>query len=153
HTAAIDFFTDLSVYLPVDGVLFDDDAYMLPGERLSDSGDSSAVAKAQAIDGLLDDVRSAVRAWRPEAKFARNIYAPVVEQSGVHPGFSQDFARSLQSGDLTVVMAYARMEGHQADATQWTSALTRRALRRWKSPGGGTASPPVMIKLQAYDWE
>ncbi|HEU5361522.1 MAG TPA: poly-beta-1,6-N-acetyl-D-glucosamine N-deacetylase PgaB, partial [Candidatus Deferrimicrobiaceae bacterium] len=32
RNAAIDFFTDLAVYLPIDGVLFDDDAYMLEGE-------------------------------------------------------------------------------------------------------------------------
>jgi biofilm PGA synthesis lipoprotein PgaB len=153
HTAAVDFFTDLAVYLPIDGVLFDDDAYMLPGERLSGNGDSSAVAKAKAIDGLLDDVRSAVRAWRPEARFARNLYAPVVEQSGVHPEFSQDFERCVRSGDLAVVMAYARMEGHQADAARWTTALTWRALRRWKSSGARASAAPVMIKLQAYDWD
>src|SRR5439155_25593379 len=40
HRAAIDFYTDLAVYLAVDGVLFDEDAFMAPGERLAVSHSS-----------------------------------------------------------------------------------------------------------------
>src|SRR5207244_34379 len=89
--AAIDFYTDMAVYLPIEGILFDDDAYLLRGESLNGSMNSNPSAKAAAIETLLDDCRNAVRVWRPGCRFARNIYAPVVERNGLHPGFSQDF--------------------------------------------------------------
>ncbi len=152
--AAIDFFTDIAVYLPVRGVLFDDDAYMLADERLRGSGESSPAAKSEAIRGLIEEIKAAVLAWRPDCRFGRNIYAPAAERDGVHPGFSQDLARFLPDYDLTVVMAYARMEGHRADAGDWAASLARRAARAWiPSPGERSAFTPVMLKFQAYDWK
>jgi hypothetical protein len=38
--AAIDFYTDLAVYLPINGILFDDDAYMLEDEELNGTTDA-----------------------------------------------------------------------------------------------------------------
>ncbi len=152
--AAIDFFTDIAVYLPIQGVLFDDDAYMLADERLGGSGASAPAAKSEAIRGLIEEIKAAVLAWRPDCRFGRNIYAPAVEHDGVHPGFSQDLAQFLRDYDLTVVMAYARMEGHRPDAGKWAAALARRAARAWvPAPGELSASPPVMLKFQAYDWK
>lgn len=153
QTAAIDFFTDIAVYLPIDGVLFDDDAYMLEGERLRGSADSSPAAKSAAMRELIERLKKAVLAWRPECRFGRNIYASVVEKDGVSPRFSQDFAQFLRDYDLTVVMAYARMEGHEKDAGAWAESLARDAVRRWTPPKGRESeAPPVMLKLQAYDW-
>jgi biofilm PGA synthesis lipoprotein PgaB len=151
--AAIDFYSDMAVYLPIDGVLFDDDAFMLKEESLNGSLASGPAAKAEAIDGMLDDIRAAVRAWRPGCEFGRNLYAPVVERNGLHPGFSQDFARCLRDYDMTVVMAYSRMEGHQKDAQRWIASLARKAQQRWKPVSGRKGEPaPFLIKLQAYDW-
>jgi len=153
HRAAIDFYTDLAVYLPIDGVLFDDDAFMLPGERLNAGRAADARAKADAIDALLDDIRTAVRAWRPSCKFGRSVYAPVVDVAGAHPGFSQDLGEALAGYDLTVVMAYDRAEGHEEDAERWIRSLGRRALARWRPPRGREAEPPpLLLRLQAYDW-
>ena len=63
--AAVDFFTDIAVYLPVEGVLFDDDAYMLEGERLRRNRSASPAAKSEAIRSLVAEVQAAVLAWRP----------------------------------------------------------------------------------------
>ena len=151
--AAIDFFTDIAVYLPIDGILFDDDAFLLQGERLRGSGDGSPVAKSAAIHGMIEEIKAAVLAWRPDCLFARNLYAPVMEQDGIHPGFSQDFGRFLGDYDLTVVMAYDRMEGHREDPAGWVESLARRAIRTWiPPPGQQSEAPPVLFKLQAYDW-
>jgi biofilm PGA synthesis lipoprotein PgaB len=151
--AAVDFYTDLAVYLPIEGVLFDDDAYMLQGESLNGSKRSTPEQKAEAIRGLHEEIRAAVRAWRPRCRFARNLYAPVVERNGIHPGFAQDYAQCLRDYDLTVVMAYVHMEGHAKDAARWIASLTRRAQQRWTPPPGEAGQPaPVVIKLQAYDW-
>ena len=151
--AAIDFFTDIAVYLPIQGVLFDDYAYMLADERLRGSGASAPAAKSEAIRGLIEEIKAAVLAWRPQCLFARNIYAPAVERDGVHPGFSQDFGEFLRDYDLTVIMAYAHMEGHANDPGAWAAMLARRVAGIWVPPPGQEGwPPPVMLKFQAYDW-
>ncbi|MGE5188840.1 MAG: poly-beta-1,6-N-acetyl-D-glucosamine N-deacetylase PgaB, partial [Gemmatimonadota bacterium] len=151
--AAVDFLADIAVYLPIQGVLFDDDAYMLGGESLAGSGASSPDAKSEAMRALVEELKAAVLAWRPQCRFARNIYAPAAERDGIHPDFSQDFGQFLRDYDLTVVMAYARMEGHGKDAGDWAVALGRRATARWIPPPGQERwAPPVMLKFQAYDW-
>src|SRR3972149_5567307 len=109
--AAIDLFTDIAVYLPIQGVLD----------------------------------------WRPECRFGRNTPAPAVEKEGVHPGYSQDFGQFLKDYDLTVVMAYARMEGHVKDAEAWAESLARRASRKWVPQRGRELdAPPGMPKFHAY---
>ena len=154
RAAAVDFFTDIAVYLPIEGVLFDDDAYMLAGERLKGSRSSSAREKSEAMRGLIEEIKAAVLAWRPECLFARNLYAPAVEKDGAHPDFSQDLEQFLRDYDLTVVMAYARMEGRRKDADRWVESMARKVVKRWSPPKGRELeAPPVMFKLQAYDWE
>jgi biofilm PGA synthesis lipoprotein PgaB len=154
--AAADFFTDLAVYLPIDGVLFDDDAMMLPGERLAGSDADDPARKAAAIRELLEGCKAAVRAWRPDCQFARTIDAPVVEVSGIHPGFAQDYEEGLRDDDLTVVAAYPWMEGQGHDPARWVGKIARRALGRWASSRPGSPAPPanapVLLMLQAYDW-
>jgi biofilm PGA synthesis lipoprotein PgaB len=152
--AAIDFFSDIAVYLPIDGVLFDDDLYMLPGESLNGSLAKDAGSKAAAMRALVEDVKATVLGWRPECQFGRNVYAPVVDRNGVDPRFCQDFAQCLSDYDVTAVMAYARMEGHAKDAERWVGNLTRKAFRRWRPPPGSAPTlAPILIKLQAYDWD
>jgi biofilm PGA synthesis lipoprotein PgaB len=153
RAAAVDFFTDIAVYLPIEGVLFDDDAYMLAGERLKGSSSSSAGEKSEAIRGLIEEIKAAVLAWRPDCVFGRNLYAPAVEKDGPHPDFSQDLGQFLRDYDLTVVMAYARMEGRRKDAERWVESMARRVIRKWSPPKGRELeAPPVMFKFQAYDW-
>ncbi len=151
--AAVDFFSDIAVYLPVEGILFDDDAYLTEGERLRRNRPSTPGAKSEAIRKLVEEVKAAVLAWRPNAAFGRNLYAPVAERDGVHPGFSQDLSQFLSDYDLTVVMAYARMEGHEKDAETWIRKLAERVERKARAYAfrdGGL--PPAMLKFQAFDW-
>jgi biofilm PGA synthesis lipoprotein PgaB len=153
RAAAIDFFTDVAVYLPIEGVLFDDDAYMLSGEKLKGNRSSSAREKSEAMRGLIEEIKAAVLAWRPDCVFSRNLYAPVVEKDGAHPDFSQDLDQFLRDYDLTVVMAYARMEGRRKDAVRWVESMARRVNKKWSPPKGRELeAPPVMFKFQAYDW-
>jgi poly-beta-1,6-N-acetyl-D-glucosamine N-deacetylase len=153
RAAAVDFFTDVAVYLPIEGVLFDDDAYMLAGEKLKRSRSSSPREKSEAIRGLIEEIKAAVLAWRPGCLFGRNLYAPAVEKDGAHPDFSQDLGQFLRDYDLTVVMAYARMEGRRKDAERWVESMARRVIRKWSPPKGRELeAPPVMFKFQAYDW-
>lgn len=152
--AALDFISDIAVYLPVEGILFDDDAYLGEGERLRGDHPSTPGAKSEAIRNLIEEVKAAVLAWRPNSGFGRNLYAPVAERDGVHPKFSQDLSQFLSDYDLTVVMAYARMEGHEKDAAAWTRKLAGRVGQKagpYAVRDGGL--PPVMLKFQTYDWK
>jgi len=151
--AAVDFYSDIAVYLPVHGILFDDDAFLLEGERLAGSGERSPEGKSAAVREWIEEVKAAVLAWRPGSLFARNLYVPAMEVDGVHRGFSQDFDQYLADYDLTVVMAYDRMEGHREDREAWVESLARRAIRSWVPlRGQESEAPPVLFKLQAYDW-
>jgi len=151
--AAVDWFTDIAVYLPIHGILFDDDAFLLEGERLRGSGEDSPDAKSAAVRGMIEEIKAAVLAWRPNCLFARNLYAPAMAREGIHPRFSQDLSQFLRDYDLTVAMAYTRMEGHREDGADWVESLARRAIREWVPPPGQEGEPPpVLLKLQAYDW-
>ena len=150
--AAIDFYTDLAVYLPIEGVLFDEDASILPDESLRRSPTAGPAAKADATRGLLQDLEAAVRAWRPDCEFGRVIPAPIVDRTGAPAGFSQDYELSLRDHDLTVLRAPAR------SVLRWTvpgprvGELARFAVKRWSPPPGRGPEPaPVMIELQACD--
>jgi poly-beta-1,6-N-acetyl-D-glucosamine N-deacetylase len=152
--AAVDFFTDLAVYLPIDGVLFDDDAMMRPGERLSLAARADARAKSVAIRELIEACKQAVRAWRPECRFARAIPAEVVMRSGVDPRFALDYAECLASDDFTVVMAGAATHPGRPPSVREVERLARRAVARWNAdPRSAHASvpPPVLLMLPAYD--
>ncbi len=126
-------------------MLFDDDAFMLPNEKLRESGTTDPRAKSDAIRQMIDEIMRTVRAWRPEAEFGRNIYALAAEHDGLYPMFAQDLDEYLRDYDLTVVMAYAHMEQHGDDSGPWVHRLVGKVLGRWRA--GGRA--PVLFKLQA----
>jgi len=166
--AAIDFVTDLAVYLPLDGVLFDDDAAMAADERLALSGAADAESKARAIDALVADCRDAVRAWRPACTFARNVDAAVVESDGVDRAHAQDFDRIVRDNDVAVVMAYGAAAMPPSAARRWVGALGKRAVARADAalrsarkeavahgappPAAAAGASRVLVKLPAYDW-
>ncbi len=150
--AAIDFLTDLAVYAPLDGVVFDRDAAMAGDERLTFERAARPRDKAEAIDGLLGHCRDAVRAWRPECRFGRIVDAAVVEVSGVHPGLAQDYARIVRDQDVTIVAADPARTGHDSDAARWVERVGRRAVDRAKpSRNDPTANARVVLELTALD--
>ena len=104
--------------------------------------------KAQAIDRYLADLTGVVRAYRPCAKIARNIYSEVVTNPEAATWFAQDLPSFLRNYDYTVVMAYSRMEkiGDKAKARRWF----REMFDRVKTAHG---TDKVIFKVQAYDWD
>lgn len=166
--AAIDFVSDLAVYAPLDGIVFDDDAAMAPNERLAMAGSAEARDKALAIEDLLSRCRDAVRSWRPDCSFARVVDADAVTVTGTDPLHAQDFARIVGDYDLTVVSVPVAA-GPDPDASRRIERLARRGIEGWRaeiarlagagigallSNSGGVPIPtssPVMIEFDAYD--
>jgi biofilm PGA synthesis lipoprotein PgaB len=148
--AAVDFFTDLAVYLPIDGVLFDDDARLAPGERLAGDRRHDVARGAEAIRGLIEACKSSVRAWRPGCRFGRSVPAEVAERRGLDPHLAQDFDECLRLDDLTVVTLGSRGGRPSAGAIR---KLARTAVGRWRAvhPGEPAGPPPVLLVLPAFD--
>jgi biofilm PGA synthesis lipoprotein PgaB len=164
--AVVDFFTDLAVYLPVDGILFGGDARVDAGERLAGSTGNDPAAQAAALNELIAQCRTAVRAWRPECRFGRVYDAVAAGVPGIDAGSSQDLDQAFVDGDLAVVAlrpaasrsadpGTARRELRRAGED-----LARRVVKRWKAhqgrtPAAGAAAlsrrspPPVLVELEA----
>ncbi len=154
RAAAVDFFTDLAVYLPIDGVLFDDDAMMRRGERLAGEVPAGTEERTGAIRGLIEACKQAVRAWRPECRFARVLPAGVVLRAGVDPGTAQDFSECLAHDDLTIVVPDSPRGGVPAWSARDVRHLAQRALARWDATArvsDAAVAPPVLLLLPAYD--
>ncbi len=131
--AAADFFTDMAVYLPIDGVLFDDDAVLLPGERLASRPVATPAERAQAVDGLITGIEAAVRAWRPECRFGRVGGSEGVLSEGASSETAQNFGQMLQSMDRIVVRADAGDPAFARDPQRWVQVVGRRAIERWRA--------------------
>jgi biofilm PGA synthesis lipoprotein PgaB len=161
--AAVDFLTDLAVYLPFDGVLFDDGAVMAP--RVRAARGAARAGDAVATRELIEACKAAVRAWRPDCRFACSIDAGAVEANGTRGGFEPELEACLREDDLTVVRVYPWMRDANRDSTRWAGRVARRAIERWKSirppasRSGGDPAPassanvPVLLMLEAYDWK
>ena len=146
--AAEDLWSDLAVYLPIDGVLFDDDAALGSDERLAGDSTATPAQRAAAIRGLLEECKRAVRAWRPECRFARRLPAAAVERSGVDPASAADLDDSFAHDELAVVDAGRSARKPASPAT--VERLARRAVARWRGvrrPG----AVPLLLMLAARD--
>ncbi len=147
HAAAMDLMSDLAVYLPFDGVVFDDDASLSPREHLA--GDSVAALGRQRdeIRALLEDCKRAVRAWRPGARFARVVPAASLERTGVDPASSIDLDDCFRRDDLVLLETSSAVRDGSPAAVE---RLARRAMARWRTLGHRDEAP-VVFMLAARD--
>lgn len=150
--AAVDWLTDLAVYLAIDGVLFDDDASMAAHERLANHGSRDPSAKSVAIRGLLEECKQAVRAWRPECRFARTLPTRALEWPGVSPEHAIDLEDPWTHDELVVVplpvpnglLALTRFPEAE------TERFARNAVSRWRAPGRKGA-PPILFMVPSHE--
>lgn len=161
-------YQDLAAGALISGVLFQDDAYLTDfedfhplalrafGAHLGRSvtpemlaGDSGLARpwmhfKTDRLMAYIDGLAAAVRTYRPDARFARNIYARVVLQPAAEQWFAQNYDLFLKRYDYVVVMAYPQMENARRPIS-WIKDLCAAADRpRMKDK--------TVFKLQAYDW-
>ncbi len=162
-------YEDLASHSLIKGILFQDDAYLTDyedfhpaameryAEHFGDSeikkaaGENSEMAekwarfKTEALIEYTQKLKKSVTKYRPNALFARNLYAKVVEEPDSELWFAQNYELFLRNYDHVVVMAYPRMEGVKNPA-KWLKELAGRA----KDVPQGLEK--TVFKLQAYDW-
>ncbi len=163
-------YRDLAAHVLLDGILFQDDLYLteeedfhpaalkvfqaryhmeLTPDRLSEEDVQRKwiALKTDTLTQYTRELMEVVRAYRPKATFARNLYSSVVINREAGNLFSQDFDDFLNHYDYTVIMAYARMEGkRKGRATRdWFKKIWEETVRR-------QAQEKVVFKIQSYDW-
>ena len=163
-------YEDLAAYNQIDGILFQDDAYLNDHEDMhplalqafaqtldadvsldqmlaeGEVQDRWTAFKTGALNGFIDDMLRAARRFRPECLAARNIYAEPVLNTNAETWFAQNWEDYLKKYDYAVVMAYPRME-KAANDKEWLRNLARTALR------SHDAYPKAVFKLQTYNWD
>jgi biofilm PGA synthesis lipoprotein PgaB len=162
-------YEDLAAGSQIEGVLFQDDAYLTDHEDVHPlalkafeeavghpvtianlSADPELQArwsdfKTRALMDYLDYMKAGVRKFRPLAGFARNLYANVLVNPASQAWFAQNYEDFLKTYDYVVVMAYPQMEKAKKPLP-WLQGLAEKALA---SPLAGNKT---IFKLQTYDW-
>ncbi len=163
-------YEDLGKYCHIDGVLFQDDAYLTDSEdfspfaikcyekllgkkiSLEDLKKDPALKnrwtwiKTKTLDDFTECLINKVRKYRPQAKSARNIYASVVNNPEAQEWFSQNYGDFLRKYDSVVIMAYPVMEG-TTDPKRWLRKLVNNT-RKYPDSISKT-----VFKIQARDWK
>ena len=163
-------YEDLAIHASFSGLLFHDDAY------LSDFEDASSTAMRIYQDfwhlpGSLQQIRSKpvlfsqwtndkirtltnwtqtlterVRAFRPNIKTARNMYAEVALNPASETWFSQSLDNFLANYDYTAILAMPFLE-KAIEPQRWLKKLVTSVARK---PG---ALKRTVFELQSIDWQ
>ena len=161
-------YEDIAAYSQIHGILFQDDAYLTDNEDYHSSAVSSYKARfgkdfitmvkdpelslkwaRYKTDVLIDfskNLMEGVRKYRPNAHFARNLYARILTDPESEVWFAQNYELSLQAYDQVIIMAYPQMENVNKPS-EWLKGLVKKAK---EFPHG---IEKTVFKVQAYDWQ
>ncbi len=163
-------YEDLAAHSQIHGILFQDDAYLTDredyhpsalaqyhqafGREISEAALKAdqdlaikwARFKTESLVHFTKQLEARVRRYRPEARFARNLYASVLMQPASEEWFAQNYDVFLAAYDYVVVMAYPAMEGIK-NPSEWLSEMVQSV----KKCDEGIEK--TVFKLQAYDWK
>ena len=162
-------YEDLAAHSQIHGVLFQDDAYLTdkedfhpialenyrdffgkeisPHEFQKDSKLAMEWAryKTEVLIEFTKDLQERVRKYRPNATFARNLYATVLTDPESEKWFGQSYELFLRHYDYVVVMAYPQMEKIKRPLS-WLQGLVNTTR------GFPHGLEKTVFKIQAYDW-
>jgi biofilm PGA synthesis lipoprotein PgaB len=161
-------YASLAASAPIDGVIFQDDCYLNDFEDFNPAAIAAAKErriilnasgtprasdmknwtklKTGRLNQLTLELAAEVRRYRPDALFARTLYAPVVAQPKSEEWFAQSYPDSLRLYDYAVIMAYPKMEKAE-NGEAWLAKLVESAKKNDPSLS------KTVFKLQSYDWE
>ncbi len=163
-------YEDLSTHAQIHGILFQDDAYLTDREDLHPSALSSyrehfgkdfifhnldkdpellkrwSEYKTDILIDFTKNLIAGVMKYRPEAKYARNIYASLITKPESEEWFAQNYDKFLTSYDQVVIMAYPRLEKIRKPSP-WLKELVRKTK---EFPKG---IEKTVFKIQSFDWQ
>ncbi|MDX1762726.1 MAG: poly-beta-1,6-N-acetyl-D-glucosamine N-deacetylase PgaB [bacterium] len=162
-------YEDLASHAFFSGLLFHDDAYLSDFEDAGpealktyrtwgfdqDMGairnDEAVFAawsrkKTEALAAFTDGLAATVRAFRPDIRTARNLYAVVVSDGDGEKWLGQSLDLFLEHYDYTAIMAMPYLEEARRP-TRWLDRLVRAVAAR---PEGLKKS---VFELQTVDWK
>ena len=127
-------YQDLGRSVAFTGVLFHDDGFLTDFEDVSVAAlkyvEDKGVTKLAAQDKttfLIDftmDLAVTLRAWQPDLKTARNIYAEVVLNPSSESWWAQNYGAFTEHYDYAAVMAMPYLE-RAKDPSRWLDGLVR----------------------------
>lgn len=162
-------YEDLAARSQIHGILFQDDAYLTdredyhplavagyqsrfgrditPGELESNPelATNWARYKTEALINFTKALMEGVKKYRPEARFARNLYARVLTNPESEMWFAQNYKLFLEAYDQVVIMAYPQMEQVNRPP-EWLAGLVA------KTKDFHQGAEKTVFKVQAYDW-
>ncbi|MBT9537847.1 MAG: poly-beta-1,6-N-acetyl-D-glucosamine N-deacetylase PgaB [Nitrospirae bacterium] len=161
-------YEDLAAHSQIHGISFQDDAYLTDKEDYHPSAvsvykdrfgkdfaridkdpepaKSWARYKTEALIDFTKNLMEGVRRYRPNALFARNLYAEVLTEPDAEMWYAQNYELFLNTYDEVVIMAYPQMEKVEKPS-EWFKTLIKKAK---KFPHG---IEKTVFKVQAYDWQ
>ncbi|MEW6171239.1 MAG: poly-beta-1,6-N-acetyl-D-glucosamine N-deacetylase PgaB, partial [Candidatus Omnitrophota bacterium] len=165
----IELYEDLASNARIDGVVFQDDGYLndfedfspgalkeykkitngeiIPYQKLNaEQKEKWMKLKTQTLIDLTKELKKAVLYYRPQARFARTLYAGVLLEPESEEWLSQNYQESLSTYDYVVIMAYPRME-KVSRPLKWLKTLVKKAKKYHRG------IQKTIFKIQAYDWE
>ena len=101
--------------------------------------------KTELLIGFTKVLMEGVRKYRPEAEFARNLYARVLTDPESETWFAQDYELFLKTYEQVVIMAYPQMEKVRGPS-EWLHGLVNRVK------GFPQGTEKTVFKVAAYDW-
>jgi poly-beta-1,6-N-acetyl-D-glucosamine N-deacetylase len=163
-------FRDLAANVNMDGILFQDDAFLTDYEDFNPSAGAAfqkaysaeltpAIVqndelkpkwiqlKTDTLNNYINELIKTVHFYRPTAKIARNIYSEAVTNPASQEWFAQNFESYLQNYDYTMIMTYSKMEkiGGARKVHKWMDELMNQVNRY-------NGKEKVIFKVQAFDW-
>jgi len=107
--------------------------------------DSWIQFKIDKLNELTRGLMAVVKKHRPETKYARTLYAPVLISDDNEEWLSQSYEDSLKIYDYVVIMAYPYMEEVQKHR-QWLKMLVEKVKKHERG------IEKTVFKVQSYDW-
>ncbi len=162
-------YEDLAAHSQIHGILFQDDAYLTDKEDYHplalasyksycgrdmtphDADRNPGLAmnwakfKTAALIDFTKHLMEAVRKYRPEALFARNLYASILTDPESEIWLAQNYEAFLDVYDQVVIMAYPQME-KVSYPSEWLEEVLTEVI------GFPHGLEKTVFKIQAYDW-
>jgi len=151
----------------VNGIVFQDDGYLAADEDFHPAAIRSAREwigvditqaelskedqqkwqdlKTRQLNKFAQHLAEQIKYYRPDAKDARTLYAPVVTHPESEEWLSQNYSKSLEYHDWVVLMAYPELE-KASRPNAWLETLVQKAKQM--DPN----LEKTVFKTQAVDW-